>query len=904
MKLSICKHWLRRAAAGVMSVLLAASALTYFPPMQEADAAVTGSSNGYVSGVTYSHNTRYAGYSVVNGIDVSSYQKIIDWNKVKADGIDFAFIRVGFRGYGDSGSLNTDGMYQKNLAGAAAAGIKVGVYFYSQAITVKEGIEEANYVLERIKDYPVTLPVVIDYEYAATGVGRLYNAKLSKRAATNICAAFCDTVEAAGYQSMIYANANMLNKQLYASELSAKYQIWLAHYTTKSTYTGDYQYWQYSSKGRVSGITTGNVDCNFFYTLDSSYKNIRIDHQAVEPEAIDAKVTVSVQNPGGSIVSQIGFNLYDQYGTPIGVYSDSCGLSSGQVTFTGKVSDYGAVLQYSTNYRYQPFAVVGGKTYYGNAQSFQTTLPHVSLAARETVSENNAVIMAQVSNPAGAPVTKIGCRLYDGNGALLSSCERDWITSDQDFIFSFDVAAEMGIALAKGSTYSYELYVVHNGLTDTSERTTFKTSGTLTVDGITLNKSSLTIYGLKQSEKLTATLLPAGISTAVSWSSSNKSVATVAADGTVTSVGKGTAVITAKAGGKSASCTVTVSNDITAITLNEHELTLPVGEIALLTANTTPAEIQNPALKWVSSDPSVATVNEYGVVIAMGPGAAIITCSSANQAAVQDHCVVVVNRTLTYHLDGGTNASDNPEICGEGMTYTLSDPQKKGYLFGGWFADADLKTPVTQVSEGDGITDLYAKWEKISLEAPNIDKLYMKIAGAMYIYLDAPVEGADGYQFVYATDEAFRNKKYSSKNALKKGYYVDTDQQYYVKVRAFTIDSTGARVYGPYSAVKTAHSSSIVPEKMPDIKVASTAPGKLTVSMSKPVYSCYGYQYVYSPHSSFSGKKYKTTRNRSYTFSSLKKGTYYVKARAYYKDPVTGGYVYGAYSKVQKITIH
>ncbi len=830
MKFSIRKNWLRRLAAGAMSVLLAASAVTYLPSIQEADAAVTGSSNGYVTGSTYSHNARFAGYSVVNGIDVSSYQKIIDWEKVKADGIDFAFIRVGFRGYGDSGSLNTDGMYAKNLAGAAAAGVKVGVYFYSQAITVAEGIEEANYVLKLIQGYSFTLPVVIDYEYAGTGLGRLYNAKLSKRAATDICAAFCDTVEAAGYDAMIYANANMFNKQLYASELSAKYQIWLAHYTTKTDYTGDYQYWQYSSSGTVSGITSGKVDCDFFYTLDSSYKNIRIDHQAVDPDAIDAKVTVSVQNPGGSIVSQIGFYLYDQYGTLLETYSDSCGLSSGQVTYSGKVSDYSAALQYSTSYRYQPFAVVGGKTYYGSTETFQTTLPHTAITTRETVAEDNAVIMAEVSNPAGALVTKIGCRLYDSSGVLLSSRERDWSTADKSFVFSFDIAAEMGISLASGSTYSYEIYVAHTGLVDTSERASFKTSGTLMGDDI-------------------------------------------------------------------------VSNDITAVALSEHELTLPVNEIYLLTASATPAEIQNPALKWVSSDPSVVTVNEYGVIVAVNPGSAVITCSSVNNSAVQDRCTVIVNRELIYHLDGGTNSSDNPENCEDGKTYTLSDPEKKGYLFGGWYADADFTVPVTQVSDGDDVTDLYAKWEKISLEAPNIKTLYMKIAGAMYIYLDAPVEGADSYQFVYATDAKFQNKKYSSKNTLVKGYYVDKNQLYYVKVRAFAIDSTGARVYGPYSTVKTARSSSVTPEKMPDIKLTSTKTGSLTVAMSKPVYSCYGYQYVYATNSSFSGKKYVTTRSRSHTFSSLKKGTYYVKARAYYKDPVTGGYVYGAYSTVQKITI-
>ena len=167
MKKQKAKQIFSRGCAALLSISIGLSTAC-LPDVLPAFAAVTASSDGYVSGVTYSHNSRFAGYSIVNGIDVSSYQKTIDWNKVKADGIDYAFIRVGFRGYGDSGSLNADGKYAENLKNAVAAGVKVGVYIYSQAITTKEGIEEANFILNKIKGYDVTLPVVIDYEYAGT----------------------------------------------------------------------------------------------------------------------------------------------------------------------------------------------------------------------------------------------------------------------------------------------------------------------------------------------------------------------------------------------------------------------------------------------------------------------------------------------------------------------------------------------------------------------------------------------------------------------------------------------------------------------------------------------------------------------------------------------------------------
>ena len=204
---------------------------------------------------------------LLDGIDVSKYQGDIDWEKAKAAGVEFAFIRVGYRGYGASGNFGADTYYDHNMQGAIAAGIPVGVYFFSQATTQEEAIEEANYILERIGNYNISMPLVMDFEYASASggqTGRLYDAKLSQQDATNVCLAFCDTIKASGYTPMVYANLTMLEKGLYADQIQANYDIWLANYTNETSYTGLYSFWQYTSKGTVDGIN-GSVDCNFWY---------------------------------------------------------------------------------------------------------------------------------------------------------------------------------------------------------------------------------------------------------------------------------------------------------------------------------------------------------------------------------------------------------------------------------------------------------------------------------------------------------------------------------------------------------------------------------------------------------------------------------------------------------------
>lgn len=194
------------------------------------------------------------------GIDVSKHQGEIDWNLVAQDGVEFAFIRVGNRGYG-TGKLVEDENFEANITGAIAAGIKVGVYFYSQAIDETELREEADLVLEKIAPYQIDCPVVFDVEKVAGDDGRMN--KLSVEERTNLTRLFCEIIENAGYRPMIYYNTEVGALMLGLESLE-DYDKWFASYSNTFYYPYEYKIWQYSQKGTVQGIK-GAVDLNISF---------------------------------------------------------------------------------------------------------------------------------------------------------------------------------------------------------------------------------------------------------------------------------------------------------------------------------------------------------------------------------------------------------------------------------------------------------------------------------------------------------------------------------------------------------------------------------------------------------------------------------------------------------------
>ena len=211
------------------------------------------------------HQNRFSGVSKVYGIDVSYYQGNIDWKKVKNSGVEFVIIRVGYRGYGSAGTLVEDPKFKTYLDGATKAGLKVGVYFYTQAITTAEAKAEAKFVLDRIKGYSLKMPVYYDIESVDYDTGRLDSAGLSKAQKTALCTAFCDTIIKSGYSAGVYANYTWLNYYIDGAGLGKKYPIWLAHYTSNTNYDQRMDMWQYSGSGTVSGISA-YTDVNVWYS--------------------------------------------------------------------------------------------------------------------------------------------------------------------------------------------------------------------------------------------------------------------------------------------------------------------------------------------------------------------------------------------------------------------------------------------------------------------------------------------------------------------------------------------------------------------------------------------------------------------------------------------------------------
>lgn len=202
-----------------------------------------------------------AGEAVL-GIDVSTWQGRIDWQEVKDAGIEFAMIRVGYRGIKD-GELDEDDWAQANYAGASAAGVKVGAYFFSQAISVEEAREEAGYVLDLVKDWNIEMPIVFDWEFVSDTAR---TARMNPRLLTDCTKAFCEVIEDAGYEAMIYFNSDMSKKEMYLEEL-VDYGFWLAMYDQVMNYPHRVDMWQYSDSGAVPGIS-GNVDMNLMFKYE------------------------------------------------------------------------------------------------------------------------------------------------------------------------------------------------------------------------------------------------------------------------------------------------------------------------------------------------------------------------------------------------------------------------------------------------------------------------------------------------------------------------------------------------------------------------------------------------------------------------------------------------------------
>ena len=198
------------------------------------------------------------------GVDVSSHQGDIDWNAVAAAGVEFAMVRIGFRGYAE-GEINEDTKARTNIEGAKAAGLDVGIYFFSQAISPEEAAEEARWAIEFLAGYELELPLVYDWEHVWSEEARTANL-VDPELLTACARSFCDTVAEAGYEPMVYFNGYQA-RDLYDLTALKKYGFWLAQYADAMDFPYAVDLWQYSETGAVDGIG-GKVDLNLWLSAE------------------------------------------------------------------------------------------------------------------------------------------------------------------------------------------------------------------------------------------------------------------------------------------------------------------------------------------------------------------------------------------------------------------------------------------------------------------------------------------------------------------------------------------------------------------------------------------------------------------------------------------------------------
>lgn len=223
--------------------------------------------DNFTSDSTFKYYSENGKAASLEGIDISSYSGDVDWSKVKESGVDFAIIRIGGRGYGDEGALYTDDRALEYIEGARNAGIKVGGYFFSQAINTEEAVEEADYVKSVLGDIKLDFPVAYDWEIIKDEDARTDN--VSAVEATNCARAFCDRIMELGYKTMLYSPSRELYFKYDLSRL-ADIDIWYCEYANVPNFYYRFSMWQYSSTGRVDGIEA-DVDMNICFTNIADY---------------------------------------------------------------------------------------------------------------------------------------------------------------------------------------------------------------------------------------------------------------------------------------------------------------------------------------------------------------------------------------------------------------------------------------------------------------------------------------------------------------------------------------------------------------------------------------------------------------------------------------------------------
>lgn len=390
------------------------------------------------------HNSKFDDCIRVDGIDVSKYNKDINWSAVKADGIDYAIVRVGYRGY-DGGKIVTDGYFHQNMQNATAAGVKVGAYFFTQAITVQEAIEEAKHCIACVQGYDVKMPIYFDVEPTeGNGVnGRLNTSGLSIKQRTAIAEAFCQTIQDAGYKAGIYSSKSYFLNYLDPDYLATKFDIWLANYASQTTYKGEYQMWQYSSTGSVEGIT-GYVDMNVFYSQKVNF---------AEESITITDVTVPVQ-PAITGDGNFSFESSDPSVATVDAAGNISGVASGTSIIT-VFSDNGSRDTITVNVNVAPASVLSytGMLFNEIGASEVISRSGVQLTSSDSgvvsVSEDGTVVAtgcgtAAITASDGNGNTAVCNILVTDSEPISGDCNLDGVVNAVDAVFILNLSASLG----------------------------------------------------------------------------------------------------------------------------------------------------------------------------------------------------------------------------------------------------------------------------------------------------------------------------------------------------------------------------------------------------------------------------------------------------------------------------
>lgn len=394
------------------------------------------------TGMDITHNPRFNDYNRFYGIDVSMWQYNIDWQKVKEDGVDFAIIRLGYRGYGKAGDLVLDPYFKQNMAGAAAAGIDIGIYFYTQAINNAEAKAEADFVLKYLKGYDIQLPIYFDIESVDNDVGRLDSAGLTKKQKTELCTSFCDRIIENGYEAGVYGNKYWFNNMIDGRALATMYPIWLAHYTSSTDYDGTYSTWQFSSVAKVSGIAT-NVDINVDYREKGAQTPVDVAISAVNGQAVIAWIDESNADEFeiysvdtyNDVYTKLAIVKSESYAAPLDVPGAYCVKAIKYLANGVSYSDYSDIVYVNDSLANTLTPAKVARTEYTSATVYFGGVNNASLY-RVTDTRRNKVLAEFSPSAAGRYQTVEGFQPSGWTYLLIQAVKLDGTTEDIGYMYT------------------------------------------------------------------------------------------------------------------------------------------------------------------------------------------------------------------------------------------------------------------------------------------------------------------------------------------------------------------------------------------------------------------------------------------------------------------------------------